>query len=190
MSLSIGAGKIGAGKMSRNHSDTSALSPNEGAGEKLFRWAVYVAQSFFGAWYLIHGLNFWFRFFPQPTGPQDMVSELIGVLIRSGLFELVKVSEVIAAILLLTHRFVPLAIILSIPSALVIVYINFVLQSDVQSTITGTTALVILALLCIGHFRSFRQLLQFRSGPPSTAAFVAAVKSPASVLAGEAVVRR
>jgi uncharacterized membrane protein YphA (DoxX/SURF4 family) len=172
MSLSFGAGNIPGSSGS--------------AGETLFRWAVYVAQTFFGAWYLIHGLNFWLHFFPQPTGPQDMVSELIGVLIRSGLFELVKVTEVIAAIMLLTHRFVPLAIILAIPSALVIVYINFVLQSDLQSTITGVTALVILALLCIGHFNAFRNLFRYRAGPPSTAAFVAAVKNPGAVLRGEA----
>ena len=131
-----------------------------------FRILVLTGQTFFGAWFVIHGLNHWVHFFPQPPGSDSLTSQLIRVMIDTGLFDLIKACEVFSGLLMLMHRFVPLAIVTAVPAAVVIAYINFFLNKGWESFMTATVIMVILALMGIGYIRSFAPLFIAKTDEP------------------------
>jgi uncharacterized membrane protein YphA (DoxX/SURF4 family) len=137
---------------------------------KGFRVLVWSAQTLFGAWFLVHGLNYWLEFFPQPHGGTGPAFEFLDILMRTGLFTVVKVIEVVCGVLLLLHRFVPLAIIASLPIDLVIVYHNMVFYHDTFHVVTGSLVLVVFVVMALGYMRQFRALFAYDAGEPSLAA--------------------
>lgn len=136
-----------------------------------FRILVYAAQTFFGAWFLIHGLNHWVHFFPQPPGSDSLTSRLIRVMIETGLFDLIKGAEVVSGVLLLVHRFVPLAIIMAVPAAVVIAHINFFLNKGADSFIVGFMIMAILLILGAGYIKSFAPMLRYKVEAPGRESF-------------------
>jgi len=130
---------------------------------------IYAAQFFFGGWFLAHGLNYWLEFFPQPHGSSPISRELIMAMIHSGLFDIVKVVEVLAGVLMLLDLFVPLAIVLSVPVALSIAHLNLVENDDWFSKITAIVILVLIAIIAIGRLDRFLPMLAMRTPPPSLA---------------------
>ncbi|WP_157801298.1 hypothetical protein [Sphingobium sp. LB126] len=144
-----------------------SAAPHAAAKTDWFRVAVLSGQTFFGAWFLIHGLNHWVHFFPQPPGSDSLTSQLIRVMIDTGLFDLIKGGEIVSGILLLTHRFVPLGIVLAVPPAVVIAYINYFLNKGAESFATATVILVILALMGVGYIKSFKPLFRPTTDEPT-----------------------
>jgi uncharacterized membrane protein YphA (DoxX/SURF4 family) len=138
-----------------------------------FKILVYASQTFFGAWFLIHGLNHWVHFFPQPPGSDSLTSRLIRVMIETGLFDLIKGAEVVSGILLLAHRFVPLAIVIAVPAAVVIAYINFVLNSGWESFLTAFMIVMILLIMGAGYIKSFAPMLRYKVEEPDLAELLA-----------------
>jgi uncharacterized membrane protein YphA (DoxX/SURF4 family) len=74
-----------------------------------------VARVFLGLVFTVFGLNFFLHFLPMPPAP-PRAAAFAGALFASGyLFPLLKVTEVAAGLLLLSNRFVPLALTLLAP---------------------------------------------------------------------------
>ncbi|HVW70576.1 MAG TPA: hypothetical protein VHB68_16475 [Steroidobacteraceae bacterium] len=142
------------------------LSDTADRGDATFRWIVLVVQTFFGSWFLVHGLNYFVTFFRQPPGASVLSHELIGALIATGLFAWVKVVEVVVGILLLAHRFVPLAIVAALPVTLVIAYVNLALNKDLFGLITGTVIIAANVLMAVGYLDSYRAMMRFDAGLP------------------------
>ena len=68
------------------------------------------ARLLLGAIFTVFGLNGFFHFLPQPP-PSGMAAVFLGGLSASGyMFPLIKGTEVIVGLLLLSNRFVPLAL--------------------------------------------------------------------------------
>lgn len=132
-----------------------------------FMIAVYAAQFFFGGWFVAHGLNQWLEFFPRPKGSSPIARDLIMALNASGLFDVVKIMEVITGVLLLANRFVPLAVILSFPVALSIAHLNLMSNPDITSKIVGVLIMALLGLIAVGHLDKFLPMLTFNNGDPS-----------------------
>jgi len=152
---------------------SSQSSFNEkGRANTVFRYVVLVMQTFFGAWYLLHGVNHFYHVFPQPSGSESLTSQLISVLIKSGMFDFIKASEIVAGLMMLSHRFVPLSIVIAIPSAFVIAYSNIFMQSDLQSLFVGITIFVILGTMSIGYLDSFLPMLRYKAGAPTARTLV------------------
>ncbi|HUI59136.1 MAG TPA: hypothetical protein VLX90_02875 [Steroidobacteraceae bacterium] len=146
----------------------SALSSQAGdRSDVVFRWVVICVQTFFGAWFLIHGLNFFVSIFKQPPGFSVPSHELISALIKSGLFSLVKLIEIVVGVLLLSQCFVPLAIVAAAPVTIVIAYDNLALNRDTFSIVTGVVILAANALMAMGYLDSYRAMLRFNVGLPS-----------------------
>jgi len=79
------------------------------------RLVVTVARVLFGLLFLVFGLNFFFHFMPMPpmSGPP---AAFMGALFATGyMFPLIKVTEIVAGILLISGRFVPLGLLLLAP---------------------------------------------------------------------------
>jgi uncharacterized membrane protein YphA (DoxX/SURF4 family) len=69
-----------------------------------------VARIVLGALFLLFGLNGFFQFLPMPPAPEK-AGAFLGALAATGyMFPLIKGTEVVAGLLLLSGRFVPLAL--------------------------------------------------------------------------------
>lgn len=134
--------------------------------ERRFRLLVLTVQTAFGAWFLVHGFNYFHEIFRQPPGSSGPSHELINTLIHTGLFACIKALEILIGVLLLAHWFVPLAIVAATPITLVIVYSNLILKHDTFGFVVGTTCLLAVVILGLGYLKQFRPMLAFRAGEP------------------------
>jgi hypothetical protein len=85
-----------------------------------------VTQFWFGLWMLFFGLDYYFQWLPQPLGIKSRYLHL--AFIQSGLFDVAKVTEIIVGLSLLTNRFVPLSLILSVPVIFNVCWVHFVIE--------------------------------------------------------------
>lgn len=134
---------------------------------RTFMVVVYIAQFFFGGWFLYNGLNYFFEFFPQPPGSSALAYQLISALIDTGLFAIVKILEAIVGVMLLSNRLVPLAIVLAFPISVSIAHMNFVNVGDPLANGTAIVIVVLNAIMAIGYLDKFLPMLTWDSGNPS-----------------------
>ncbi|HEY0706399.1 MAG TPA: DoxX family protein [Polyangia bacterium] len=93
----------------------------------LRKFLPHAARIFQGLVFTVFGLNFFFHFLPMPPAP-PRATAFAGALFASGyLFPLLKVTEVVAGVLLLSNRFVPLALAVLAPIVVNIVGFHLVL---------------------------------------------------------------
>lgn len=144
--------------------DTMQAAP-DGKG-RTFTIVIYAVQFFFGGWFLAHGANHWLEFFPRPSGSSSISHELISALNHSGLFFFVKAIEIVAGILLLANRFVPLAAVLAFPVTLSIAHLNLIANDDVMSHIVGVIIILLNGLIALGHLDKFLPMLVMNNGDP------------------------
>lgn len=144
-------------------------------GGATFRVIAYGAQFFFAGWFLLHGLNHWFHFFPQPPGSSPIAANLIGAMIASGMFTFVKILEVVTGLMLLANRWVPLAIVLAAPIAIAIAFLDHTANPDWYGTVTAGTIIALLVVMAAGHWRHFRSLFVFDAGEPDASGMAAAL---------------
>jgi uncharacterized membrane protein YphA (DoxX/SURF4 family) len=144
-----------------------AVTESTSRSDMTFSVLVLVVQTLFGAWFLVHGLNFFVTIFRQPPGASGLSHELISTLIATGLFTWIKAIEVVVGVLLLAHRFVPLAIVAAIPVTLVIAYVNLALNKDTFGLVVGPVILAANALLGFGYLDSFLSMMRYDVGAPS-----------------------
>ncbi len=122
--------------------------------------APLVARVFLGLVFTVFGLNGFFSFIPIPP-MQEEAGAFMGALAATGyMFPLIKGTEVVAGLLLLSGRFVPLAITLLAP-----VTVNILLFHVVLAPAPGMPLLIIAAQLYLAyaHRDVFRPLLSSQS---------------------------
>ncbi|HEX2733073.1 MAG TPA: DoxX family membrane protein [Polyangiaceae bacterium] len=91
--------------------------------------AIVVARVLLGLAFLVFGLNGFLHFWAPPPPADAHVAEVAGALMNSGfIFPIMSFFEVVAAILLLIGRFVPLALLLLAPILVEIVAFHVVLD--------------------------------------------------------------
>src|SRR6187397_2708997 len=74
-----------------------------------------VVRVLLGLMFLVFGLNGFLNFMPAPKDmPQDIMT-VTGALMKAGYMTVVSGTEVLVAVMLLTNRFVPLALALLAP---------------------------------------------------------------------------
>jgi uncharacterized membrane protein YphA (DoxX/SURF4 family) len=140
--------------------NTTGAAPRLGA---IARYAPAVARFVLGSVFFVFGLNGFLNFIPPPTEPMPAGAVSLGVaFMNSGyLFHFIKGTEVLGGLLLLSHRFVPLALVVLAPIVLnILAFHLFLLPSG-----TGM-ALVILALelyLAWAYRRAYAPLLTARA---------------------------
>jgi uncharacterized membrane protein YphA (DoxX/SURF4 family) len=124
---------------------------------------VIAARVLLGLAFFVFGLNGFLHFIPQPpiSGPPG---EFLGAMIATGyLFALVKGTEVVCGALLLSGRFVPLALTLLAPVLVNIVFFHAFLEPAV---IGVPLLLVALEIFLAWSYRAvFRPMLAARVAP-------------------------
>lgn len=105
------------------------------------RFAPTTVRLLLGVLFFVFGLNGFLGFIPQPPHPES-AGAFLGALAATGyMFPLIKGTEVVAGALLLSNRFVPLALVLLAP-----VIVNIVAFHAVLDPAGLPIALVVLAL--------------------------------------------
>lgn len=127
------------------------------------KWVLITARFWLGLWMTFMGLNWWFRFFPQPTGIHSHYLHL--AFIDSGLFTVAKLTESVMGISLLTNRFVPLMCVIGFPVTFNVAWVHFVLEG---AHLTGYFVLLTHIFLLIMYAPHYRAMLATRGTPLSS----------------------
>ena len=137
--------------------------------------AVTVARVLAGLMLFVFGLNGFLGFIPQPAPPTEG-GAFLGALQNGGVLPVVKAFEVVIGALLLTGRFVPLALVMLVPIA-----INVVLYHAVFDVAGGVGAYVLAALtvFLIGAYRGHLMPLLVAKAEPLAATSAGPVGRPA-----------
>ncbi len=128
--------------------------------------AVTTARVLLGLIFTVFGLNGFFHFIPQPpmSGPP---AAFMGALFASGyFFPLLKTTEVISGLLLLSGRLVPLALTLLASIVVNIFAFHAFLAPSGLAVAVGVVALE--AFLAWSYRSAFRPMLRVRAEPDAT----------------------
>lgn len=107
-----------------------------------------IARCLLGVLFLVFGLNFWLKFIPVPSPEEgSLAAGFMGALYLSGFLTVVKILEVLGGILLLSGRYVNLALAWLGPIVVVIgLYHLFILKGGYgMAIVLGALALTALA---------------------------------------------
>jgi uncharacterized membrane protein YphA (DoxX/SURF4 family) len=125
-----------------------------------------VARYLLGLAFFVFGLNGFLHFIPQPpmSGPP---ANFIGAMLATGyLFPLLKGTEVVAGLLLLSNRYVPLALTLLAPVLVNIVAFHVFLE---PAALALPIVLLIAELYLARSYRdAFAPMLQAQNAPHTT----------------------
>jgi len=125
------------------------------------------ARLFLGLVFTAFGLNFFLHFMPTPSAPPRGAA-FAGALFASGyLFPLLNATEVVAGLLLLGNRFVPLALAVLAPIVVNIVAFHlFLAPADFGLALV---MLVVEGMLAWNYRAAFTPMLQARVARPREA---------------------
>jgi uncharacterized membrane protein YphA (DoxX/SURF4 family) len=127
------------------------------------RFAPSAARVLLGLVFFVFGLNGFLQFIPQPPAP-DKAMAFLGALAATGyMFPLIKSVEVIGGALLLSNRFVPLALAIVAPNV-----VNIVLFHSVLAPGGLSVALFVLGLELFtawSYRGAYASMLQARTAP-------------------------
>jgi hypothetical protein len=128
------------------------------------RHAPTAARILLGLMFLVFGLNGFLSFLPMPP-LAGAPGAFMGALAATGyMFPLIKATEVIAGALLLSNRFVPLALTVLAPIVVNIVAFHLVLERSAGMSVVLAGLLGYLAWAYRG---SFRGVLAAKAAPAS-----------------------
>lgn len=105
----------------------TAKEQSAGNQSQLWSRAAGGARVLLGALLLFSVANFLFNFAPQPPLPEGAQKFLGGLGSATYFFPLLKTTEFLVALALLTNRFVPLALIVLAPITINIVFFHIIL---------------------------------------------------------------
>lgn len=121
-----------------------------------------IARIFLGLAFTVFGLNGFLGFLPQPE-PAAAGGAFLGALAASGyMFPLIKGTEVVAGVFLLSGRFVPLSLTLLAPITINILAYHLFLDPGLGLPITLIAVQIYLAYV---YRASFRPLLTASATP-------------------------
>lgn len=157
-------------------SATTPLSQDDSTIQIDLRFIGRLIITFFrlmlGAWMIISGWNhvgplLGFPYvFPQPLGNFHLSSVMLVSLIEVGLFDLIKIIEVLAGLCLVFNRFVPLAVAVSLPVSYMVFHNSIVLNLRYErlfSTYMSVWCLYMNVILCAAYFKYFVPMLKFKA---------------------------
>jgi uncharacterized membrane protein YphA (DoxX/SURF4 family) len=127
------------------------------------RFAPSAARLLLGLVFFVFGLNGFLQFLPQPPAPEKAMA-FLGALAATGyMFPLIKIVEITGGALLLSNRFVPLALAILAPNV-----VNIVLFHAVLAPGGLPVALFVLALEIFtawSYRDAFASMLHARTAP-------------------------
>jgi uncharacterized membrane protein YphA (DoxX/SURF4 family) len=142
---------------------------------KTYQRLVAVVRLLMGAALLVSGLNWWFKLITPYPSISDFANaapppDLVGALIKTAnMFHLVKATELLAGIALLTNRFVPLMLVAVFPVTLSIFIVDVFVIASPRGLAMGIGSLLINSFLLLAYLDHYRPMLRSNSAPDSLA---------------------
>jgi len=140
---------------------TDTASRREGAPSRetksAGRIATAIVRILLGLMFLVFGLNGFPNFMPAPKDMPQEIMNVMGALMQAGYMTVVSGAEVLIAVMLLTNRFVPLALALLAP--IVVGIITFHVAMAPATIGPGIVVLVMELYLAWAYRAAFRPML-------------------------------
>ena len=146
-------------------SDTKLTADETTRGSAFARYLPPIARILMGIMFLVFGLNGFLNFIPQPKAPMPEVAvTFMGALKKTGyMLPLIFGTQVIVGVLLLSNRFVPLALALIAPVIVNIAAFHaFVVPSGVMM---AGVVLVLELYLAWVYRKAYLPMLAMRANP-------------------------
>ena len=132
-------------------------------GKSAGRIVTAIVRILLGLMFLVFGLNGFLNFIPAPKDMPPEILNVIGALMKAGYMTVVSGAEVLVAVLLLTNRFVPLALALLAPIIVGIITYHVAMQ---PATIGPGMVVLLMELYLAWAYRgAFRPMLRMRTIP-------------------------
>jgi hypothetical protein len=134
------------------------------------RQAVTVLRIVFGLHFFVNGLNFFVPFFPITLPHNPAAINFVKAAAETGIiFQAAKVVEVATGLALLVNRFVPLALVVALPVALNVFFVDvFLVRTWFGGYVLGGGTLLLNALLLLAYLDYYKPMLCLRATPLSS----------------------
>jgi uncharacterized membrane protein YphA (DoxX/SURF4 family) len=145
--------------------DTASPTMETPAREKKSagRIVTAIVRILLGLMFLVFGLNGFLNFMPAPKEMPPEIMNVMGSLMKAGYMTVVSGAEVLIAVMLLTNRFVPLAITLLAP--IVVGILTFHVAMALATIGPGIVVLLMELYLIWAYRGAFRPMLAARVAP-------------------------
>jgi uncharacterized membrane protein YphA (DoxX/SURF4 family) len=130
------------------------------------RIATPIIRILLGLMFLVFGLNGFLNFMPAPKDMPPEILNVVGALTQAGYITVVSGAEVLVALMLLTNRFVPLALALLAP--IVVGIITFHIAMAPATIGPGIVVLLMELYLAWVYRDAFRPMLVAKVSPGGT----------------------
>jgi hypothetical protein len=124
-----------------------------------------------GAIYFLNGLNWWFKIITPYPSMSDFVHmqpppDVVGAMIQNGvLFHIVKATELLTGLALLTNRFVPLMLVAALPVTLPICVVDVFFVHSLRGLVMGGGSLLLNLSLLLAYLNHYRPMLEAKGVP-------------------------
>jgi putative oxidoreductase len=137
--------------------------------EGVLETAVVVLRIVMGVYLLANGLNFYFNFFTLKPPKNEIANVLMDGFIRSGMFNVVKVAEVLGGVALILDLFVPLSLIALFPIVIIIAWIDiFILKWELGGIWNGGIFFILFVFLLFLYLPYYEDIFTLRASPDVT----------------------
>lgn len=130
---------------------------------------VTTARLMMGVIYLVSGVNWWFKMITPYPSISDFVSappppDMVGEMIKTGvLFHIVKATELIAGLALLSNRFVPLMLVAVLPVTINIAIVDVFFIAHLRGIVMGAGSFFLNTFLLLAYLGHYRGMLTARA---------------------------
>lgn len=125
-----------------------------------------------GAWMIVNGVNHLLpmvglpNIYPQPLGTFHLSNVMLVSMIETGLFDYVKVAELLVGLCLVFNRFVPLALVIGLPLGLVVFYNSIALNLRFERIFSFYMAVwctYMNVVLLLAYIKYYLPMLQYKA---------------------------
>ena len=154
-----------------NDAPSTSTSPTETpSAEKPACRTCYLtiaARILMGLGFTVFGLNGFLHFIPEPKTPMpEGAAAFAGAMMKTGyMFQLVSGTQLLAGLLLLINRFVPLALVLLMPVLVNIIAFHVFLAPAPSATAPGAVFTILELFLAWKYRAAYRSLLTAKATP-------------------------
>src|SRR4030095_7561278 len=141
--------------------DTAATTVETYEAKPKGRVAVAIVRVLLGLMFLVFGLNGFLNFMPAPKDMPQEIMTVMNALVKAGYMTVVSGAEVLIAVLLLTNRFVPLALALLAP--IIVGILTFHIFMAPATIVPGIVVTVMELYLAWAYRGAFRPMLRAKT---------------------------
>jgi putative oxidoreductase len=150
---------------------TAHFASGQKVREQKMQIVIAILRIGMGLYLLANGLNFFFEFLVLPPVENETANLLMAGFIQSGMFEIVKVVEVVGGLALIFNFYVPLALVVAYPIVVIIAYIDIlILKWELGGIVNGGIFFAVFTALMFFYLPYFRGMFTRKAVPATSLA--------------------